>query len=336
MIRFTAVLFALVLLVGVIFANTKIKFATVAPEGSTWMNIMDEFSKAVKDATAGEVEFRIYPGGVAGDELNVLRKIRVGQLHSGGFTGFGLGEILPEVRILDLPFLFQSKEEVDHISGQLFDFFAAKFEDKGFILLGWAEVGFVYTFTNKAINKISDMKGVKMWMWEGDPVAEATFKSFGISPIPLSISDVLTSLQTKLIDGIYVSPLACVALQWHTKVDYMLDLPLANSNGAVLLDKRQYDKLSPEHQTKLRELSLQYFSKLTGMSREDNEKSLKLIKEEGIKFTEITDKKQIDSFYASGRQARRSLVGKLYDEQLLNRVENSLEDFRQNNTAGGE
>jgi len=336
MIRFTAVIFALVLMVVVSAANTKIKFATLAPEGSTWMNIMDEFSNAVKDATAGDVEFRIYPGGVAGDELNVLRKIRVGQLHSGGFTGVGLGEILPEVRILDSPFLFRSKEEIDHISGQLFDYFAEKFEDKGFILLGWAEVGFVYTFTDKAINDISDMKGVKMWMWEGDPVAEATFKSFGISPIPLSISDVLTSLQTKLIDGIYVSPLACVALQWHTKVNYMLDLPLANSNGAILLDKRQYNKLSPEHQTMLRELSLQYLSKLTRMSREDNEKSLKLIRETGIKFTEIADKKQIDAFYVSGRQARRSLVGKLYDEQLLNRVENSLENFRQNKAAGGQ
>jgi TRAP-type C4-dicarboxylate transport system substrate-binding protein len=325
----------LILTAGMLSAGTKIKFATLAPDGSTWMNVMNEFSKAVKDTTAGEVEFRIYPGGVAGDELNVLRKIRVGQLHSGGFTGVGLGEILPEVRVLDSPFLFRSKDEVDHISAQLFDYFAGKFEEKGFVLLGWAEVGFVYTFTNTPVRDIADMKGVKMWMWEGDPIAEATFRSFGISPIPLSISDVLTSLQTNLIDGIYVSPLACVALQWHTKVSYMLDLPLANSNGAVLLDKRQFDKLSPENQTKLRELSRQYFGKLTQLSREDNAKSLELIRESGITFTEITDKSQIEAFYESGRQARRSLIGRLYDKQLLDRVENSLAEFRQAKNAGG-
>jgi len=333
--RVVSVIFALVLLAGILSANTKIKFATLAPEGSTWMNVMNEFSKAVEDATGGEVEFRIYPGGVAGDELNVLRKIRVGQLHSGGFTGVGLGEILPEVRVLDSPFLFRSKAEIDHISGQLFDYFAKKFEEKGFILLGWAEVGFVYTFTDKPVRAIADMKGVKMWMWEGDPIAEATFRSFNINPIPLSISDVLTSLQTGLIDGIYVSPLACVALQWHTKVNYMLDLPLANSNGAVLLDRRQFDKLSPEHQKKLRDLSLEYFGKLTQMSRRDNEKSLKLIKDEGITFTEITDKSQIEGFYESGRQARRSLIGKLYDQQLLDRVEHSLAEFREDKSTGG-
>ncbi len=315
-------------------AATKIKFATLAPEGSTWMIVMNEFSKAVEEGTGGEVEFRIYPGGVAGDELNVLRKIRVGQLHSGGFTGVGLGEILPEVRVLDSPFLFRTHAEIDHISSQLFTYFANKFEEKGFVLLGWAEVGFVYTFTDKPIRDIADMKGVKMWMWEGDPIAEATFKSFNISPIPLSISDVLTSLQTKLIDGIYVSPLACVALQWHTKVSYMLDLPLANSNGAVLIDRRQFDKLSPENQQKLKEISLKYFGKLTEMSRADNEKSLKLIQETGIQFTEIADKSQIEAFYESGRQARRSLIGKLYDQQLLDRVENSLAEFRKNKTAG--
>lgn len=332
--RFPLIMLALLILTGILSAGIKIKFATLAPEGSTWMNVMNEFSKAVSDSTAGEVEFRIYPGGVAGDELNVLRKIRVGQLHSGGFTGVGLGEILPEVRVLDSPFLFRNKAEVDLIAGQLFDFFAKKFEEKGFILLGWAEVGFVYTFTNKPIHDIADMKGVKMWMWEGDPIAEATFKAFDISPIPLSISDVLTSLQTGLIDGIYVSPLACVALQWNTKVSYMLDLPLANSNGAVLLDKRQYDKLGAENQKILRSLSLRYFGKLTKLSREDNEKSLKLIRESGIQFTEITNKNQIKSFYEAGKRARHSLVGKLYDEQLLDRVENTLDEFRKTEKTG--
>jgi TRAP-type C4-dicarboxylate transport system substrate-binding protein len=252
----------------------------------------------------------------------------VGQLHSAGFTGVGLGEVLPEVRILDSPFLFRSAEEIDHISSSLFDFFAQKFEEKGFILLGWAEVGFVYVFTDKPVYGLDDMSGVKMWMWEGDPIAEATFNAFDISPIPLSISDVLTSLQTNLIDGIYVSPLACTALQWHTKVKYMLNLPLANSNGAVLLSKKQFAKLSGEQQKILKDLSLKYLGKLTEMSRQDNATSLELIKETGIQFTEIQDKSKIEDFYKLGAKARKALVGKLYDQELLDQVEKSLETFR--------
>ena len=126
----TAVLI-LAMTATIAFGKTKIKFATVAPEGSTWMNVMKEFAQAVNDKTTGEVKFRIYPGGVSGDELVVLRKIRVGQLHSAGFTGVGLGEILPEVRILDAPFLFKNYEEVDYVTSKLFDYFAGKFEEIG-------------------------------------------------------------------------------------------------------------------------------------------------------------------------------------------------------------
>jgi TRAP-type C4-dicarboxylate transport system substrate-binding protein len=322
------VLFLLILIYTIASAKTEIKFATVAPDGSTWMNVMQEFTAAVEDSTDGRVTFRIYPGGVAGDEFVVLRKIRVGQLHSGGFTGVGLGEILPQVRILDAPYLFQSYAEVDYVTSELFDYFSQKFEDKGFILLGWAEVGFVYIFTNTPVTGLDDMRGVKMWMWEGDPIAEATFKTFDISPIPLSLTDVLTSLQTNLIDGVYVSPLACVALQWYTKVKYMLDLPLANSNGAILLKKSQFMKLSGEDQDILRKLSRKYFNNLTWLSREDNKKSLDLIREEGIEFTKLNDQTKKSDFYETGKKTRRLLIGKLYDEEFLNKVEGKVEEFR--------
>jgi TRAP-type C4-dicarboxylate transport system substrate-binding protein len=318
----------LVFSVGLIFAQTKIRFATVAPDGSTWMKVMKDYVNAVEDATNKKIVFKIYPGQVAGDEKDVLRKIRIGQLDSGGFTGVGLGEIVPEVRILDSPFLFKSYEEVDYVSSRLFDYFTRKFDEKGFVLLGWAEVGFVYVFTSQPINSLEDMSGVKMWMWEGDPIAEATFRAFSINPIPLSITDVLTSLQTNLIDGVYVSPLACVAVQWYTKVKYMLDLPLADSNGAVLLAKKTFDKLTDPEKNTLRELSQKYFGQLTRLSREDNQKSLDLLKEAGITFTSIKNQNSKDGFYESGKKARRDLIGKLYDEEFLQKVERLVEEVR--------
>ncbi len=314
--------------VGLVFGQTKIRFATVAPVGSTWMNVMKEYANAVEDATNNEIKFKIYPGQVAGDEKDVLRKIRIGQLDSGGFTGTGLGEILPEVRIMDSPFLFRSYEEVDFIAEHFFDYFAERFEEKGFILLGWAEVGWVYVFTNKPIRTLEDMNGVKMWMWEGDPIAEATFRAFNISPIPLSITDVLTSLQTNLINGVYISPYACTVVQWHTKVKYMLDLPLADSNGAVLISKKKFNKLSDTEKETLKKLSREYFDQLTQLSRIDNAESLELLKETGITFTTIDDKNKIDSFYESGKKARRDVIGKLYDEDFLLKVEDLLDKYR--------
>ena len=232
-----------------------IKFASLAPEGSTWMNVMHELDAEVRKATNGEVGFRFYPGGVAGDEKDVLRKIRLGQLHSAGFTGVGMGEILPEVRIFDSPFLFRNYAEVDFIHERFFDKFAKKFEENGFILLGWADVGFVYVYSNTPIRHLRDMAKVKMWMWEGDPVAEATFKSLGINPIPMSVIDVMTALQTGMVNAVYTSPLAMISLQWFTKVKYMMEISLADAAGAVLISRRQFNKLPAEYRKILREKS---------------------------------------------------------------------------------
>jgi TRAP-type C4-dicarboxylate transport system substrate-binding protein len=316
------------LFIASVFGKNRIKFATVAPEGSTWMNIMKEFGKEVEEKTGGEVEFKIYGGMVQGDEKDVLRKIRINQLQSGGFTGVGLGEILPEVRILESPFLFKNHEEVDYISEKFFQRFADGFEKKGYVLLGWAEVGYVYVYTNSMVNTTDEFKGVKMWMWEGDPLAEATFKAFEINPIPLSLADVLTSLQTGLIDGVYTSPLGCVSLQWFTKIKYFVDVPLTNSIGAVLISAKSFRKLSTEEQTVVKKLAKKHFRKLTEVSRIDNEKSTEEILKYGIKKITVDDPKILDDYERIGNKARQDLIGKLYDQDLLNQIESSLAEFR--------
>jgi len=310
----------------------NIKFATVAPEGSTWMTVMHEFNKDVQTATGGKIKFKIYPGMIQGDEKDVLRKIRINQLHSGGFTGFGLGEILPEVRILESPLLFQNHEEVDHVANKFFDRFAKKFEDKGYILLGWTEVGFVNIYTNRPVHNAEDMKGVKMWMWEGDPLAEATFKAFGVSPIPLSITDVLTSLQTGLIDAVYTAPLACIGLQWFTRTKYLIDIevPHTNSMGAALISKKMFFKLNPEQQKILKEKGKKYFNKLTQLTRQDNIDSINEMLKAGIQKIEITDPVTLKNFQEIGKQSRQSLVGKLYDQKLLDEIENAVMEVRAN------
>lgn len=308
----------------------KIKFASLAPDGSTWMTLMRELDQAIREQTNDEMGFKIYPGGVAGDEKDVLRKIRIGQLHSAGFTGVGLGEIFPEVRIFDSPFLFRNYEEVDFIHNKFFDQFAKGFEKKGYILLGWADVGFVYIYTNYPVKRLSDMKNVKMWMWEGDLVAESTFKALGLNPIPLSVIDVMTALQTKMVDGVYISPLAIIALQWFTKIKYMTEISLADAAGAVLISKIMFDKLPSEYQKILLSNSQKYFTKLMKLSREENQRSIETLKQHGVELVPAPPDREMQSFYDAGRQARRLMVGKLYPLNLVEEVEQALMEFRNN------
>ncbi len=308
--------------------ETVIKFATLAPEGSAWMKVMQEWSRKVTEKTNGQIKFRIYAGGVSGDEKDVVRKIRLGQLHSGGFTGVGLGEIAPEVRILDAPLLFRDSSEVDHVLRTFDADFNAAFQKNGYVLLGWAEVGFVYFFTDKPVQSLTDLKSVKMWMWEGDPIAEAAFKSLGVSPIPLSIADVMTSLQTGLINGVYGSPLATIALQWFTRTRYMYNYSLANAMGAVLISKKVFDKLPKDQQDVLLSTGREYMGRLTADSRKENQESIAILQKNGVTISLPPSPAKIAEYIAIGELARKMLAGKLYSQEFLARVEKSLADFR--------
>lgn len=309
-----------------------IKFATVAPEGSTWMNVMREYDAAVRKESNGRLGFRIYGANIQGDEKTVLRKIRVGQIQAGGFTGVGMGEIAPKVRILDSPFLARTYAEIDFLYETFDAEFQQAFEEGGYVLLGWAEVGFVHVFTNTLIQKPEDLRKMKIWTWEGDPVAEAAFGALGINPIPLSITDVLTSLQTGLVDAFYTSPLAAVALQWFTRVKYIVEAPLADASGAVLISKKYYDQLPNDLQEILLRNGKKYMTKLTHMSRDENKNALEVLKRHGLQMIKVKEQ-DLTEYIRAGARARRSLVGKLYSEEFLNRVERSLTEFKNNHRA---
>jgi TRAP-type C4-dicarboxylate transport system substrate-binding protein len=305
-----------------------IKFASIAPEGSTWTNMLRDYDKAVRSESGGRLGFKIYAGGVQGEDKDVIKKIRLGQLQSAGFTGVGLGEIAPKVRILDSPFLFQTYDEVDHVYRTFDEEFDQAFRDNGFVLLGWSEVGFVYVFSNTPVRTLADMSGVKMWMWEGDVVAEATFKAFNIHPFPLSVVDVLTSLQTGLINGAYISPYAAIAMQWNTRVKYMMSVPLADACGAVVLAKKTFDAIPADLQEILLRNGRKYMSALTQKSRQENTDAIPTMKKNGLQVIEVTSPTILKEYQATGKAARQALVGKLYDQSFLDRVEKSLAEFR--------
>jgi TRAP-type C4-dicarboxylate transport system substrate-binding protein len=305
-----------------------IKFASIAPDGSTWVNMLRDYDKAIRAESGGRMGFKIYAGGVQGEDKDVIKKIRLGQLQSAGFTGVGLGEIAPKVRILDSPFLFQNYDEVDHVYSTFSSEFDQAFRDNGFVLLGWSEVGFVYVFTNTPVRSLADMNNVKMWMWEGDVVAEETFRALGLHPYPLSVVDVLTSLQTGLINGAYISPYAAIAMQWNTRVKYMMSVPLADACGAVVVAKRTFDNLPADLQEILLRNGKKYMGELTKKSRQENSDAIPTMKKNGLQIIEVNSPQTLKEYQAAGKRARQALAGKVYDQGFLDRVEKSLDDFR--------
>ncbi len=304
-----------------------IKFATLAPEGSTWMKIMHKLDTELRRETENRMGFKFYPGGVQGDEKDVLRKIRNGQLHAGGFTGMGLGSVASEFRALEVPFMFRNLAEVDHVRESMEPFFEKVFDEKGFMVLGWADVGFVYIFSNQPITSPRELKQAKMWTWSGDRLAELFFKAFEVSPIPLALPDVLTSLQMGVVNAVYSPPLACIALQWFTRVKYMSDIPITYAFGALLVSKRALAKAKPGDVEILKRLARKHSAVLVAKTRTQNVEAIEAIQSEGVKLLPISDE-VTNLFFVTGRSAWKNGIGKLYPAELLERVSSAVDEYR--------
>jgi len=319
---FTAALACLLLAPALVRAAEPvlIKFATLAPEGSTWINHLREIEKAVREKSEGRVGFRIYAGGVAGDELDVLKKIRIAQIHCAGFSGVGFGQILPMVSVLDLPFLFRSDDEIDLAHRDLETFFGDQFRTKGFEFLAWAEVGNVHLFSQFPIAKVADMTRRKVWAWTGDPIAKETFSAMGTNPILLAIADVTTALNTGMIDTVYAPPLGAIALQWNLYTRFMMSMPLAHSTGAVLMARNYWERIPPDLQQIIRGEFRRGMAALTLELRKQTDASLKDLRQSGMTILPMPEEGDLRDFYKVHDEVARALVGKMYPEALLTRV----------------
>ncbi len=304
-----------------------IKFATLAPDGSSWMKAMHEIDDQVRLRTENRVGFKFYPGGVQGDEKDVLRKIRNGQLHGGGFSGFGLGAVASEVRVLELPFMFRDHAELDYVRQELSAELDQVFTDAGYTNLGWVDVGFIQIFSKQPIATPADLQAARMWVWAGDPLAELFFSAFDLSPIPLAAPDVLTSLQTGVIDAAYSSTLACVALQWFTRVSYMTDVPITHGLGAALIADKALRKVSAEDLAVIREVSAPILRRLTEQARQDNVDALGEMAKEGLAVVPVSAEVR-SQFYTTGQSAWQDGIGKLYSAERLQQVKDLLQAYR--------
>jgi len=309
---------------------TTIKLATLAPSGSTWMNIMQEMVKELHDKSDGKIRFKIYPGGVLGDERDMVRRMKIGQLHCAAMTTIGISIIQKEALVFQLPLIFQSYEELDYVRDSLLSTMDEAFEEKGFVLLGWGDVGPVHMFSKDPIQTKEDLRKSKLWGWVDDQIAMTLCREGGISPVPLSPSEVLPSLQTGIVNAAPSTPLVCVALQWFSKFKFMTDLTMSIAIGATVMTKKQFDRLDASTQSLLRDVAKRYHQKLTQRIREDNAESIETLKKNGIRIVPATES-AIKEWEEVALSVRKKLIGEIYSQELLDEVTRLVEEFRANN-----
>lgn len=301
-----------------------LKVGVLTPEGTGWTKLLKKMNNEIKEATKGNVEFKIYYGGSQGDEQDVLRKIRVGQLHGGIFTGKTLGDISGDVRVMELPFTFNNNREKAFKTLQaLASSFNENYAKNKFKSLSTFEIGQVYFVTQKKVTDLNAIKTLKIWSWDGDPVVNALFETMNLVGVPLALPDVLSSLSTGIVEAAYAPGIGIIALQWNTKIKYVVDFPISYSVGAFLITQDAWSKISPADQKIVSDISKKYEAEINATNTKDNEESLKAMKSQGIEFIKFSD---ADVKVAQGyrKEMIKKLKGKIFSENILKKLEAEL------------
>jgi TRAP-type C4-dicarboxylate transport system substrate-binding protein len=331
--RFGILMLAL-LLSGTAHATT-LKIATVAPEGSGWMKEMRAGAMEVQERTEGRVQIKFYGGGVMGNDSKVLGKIRIGNLHGGAFTPSALQKIYPEIALYGLPLTFESVEEVAYVRARLDKTIRDGLEKAGFVNFGFAAGGFALIMSNDPVKGLDDMKGKRVWVPEGDTISYSSMQALSLSPVTLPLTDVLTGLQTGLIDIVAMSPVGALVLQWHTKVKFVTDMPLVYTLGFLAIDERAFNKIDVADQQIVREVMDRTYANLDKTNLSDNTEAMQALLNSGIERVELDPEEASEIRAILGRSNRGMAERGDYSLDLFNEMLQFVEEYRDGKVAAG-
>jgi TRAP-type C4-dicarboxylate transport system substrate-binding protein len=296
-----------------------IKLATLAPDGSAWMQVVRAAADEAQQKTGNAVQFKIYPGGVMGDERDMVRKMHIGQVHAAMLSSASLASLFSEADVLQIPFLFNNYPEADFVVGKIDEALKAGFEKNGYLTLGWSEAGFTYLMSTVPVDTLDQLRKAKVWIWSDSPMAKAIFEEAGVIGVPLSITDVLVGLQTGLVEVVYAPPSVAIALQWFTRIKHLTDAPLNYMLGGLVVKKDPFDKISPDHQALVKEVFQRHMKRLKEVIRAENQEALNVMLKQGLKVT-APGKAQIAEFKAISEKAMQKESSHKYSPKIKEEV----------------
>lgn len=331
----TLLLATLAVLTPAAEARMVVKMATLVPEGSVWDKILKEMGAEWQETTNGEVTLRMYPGGVAGDEPDVVRKMRIGQLHAAALSVAGLTTIDESFEVFEIPMFFDSYDELFHILDTLRPEFEKRLLAKGYVLLNWGQGGWVHFFSQKPIVGVDDLKSQKLFVWAGNDAMVQLWRQNGFQPVALAATDILTGLQTGMIEALPTTPLAALSLQWYRQTEHMQGMGLAPLIGATVMSERAWKRLSPEAQQAILTAARETEKRLNQEIPDQDRRAVEEMKKQGISVSEVSPEVE-----AQWRQAAETFIEfkrkNMEAKDLLDMVRRERDAFRARATGAGE
>jgi TRAP-type transport system periplasmic protein len=309
-------------------AETVIKFGSLAPVGSPWDTALKRISAEWTKVSEGEIVLKIYSGGIAGDEPDMVRKVRLGQLDAVGLTGIGLSRLDQAIMSLQVPLLIRTEGELDYILSKMTDYYEADLEKKGFKVLIWTKVGWAHFFAKKPVVYPEDLKKLKFFISEGGSDEVNTWRDVGFNPVPLPTTDLMTALQSGMVEALTASPLTAAAYQWFGLAPNMCGMKWAPFIGAMLVSTRTWNKLKPEMRQKLLDSARKIGTSMQAEISGADDQALKVMLQNGLKVSTVPPEaiKQWEAIVEQGFIAK--LGGKMYDKDIYVKVKSLLADYK--------
>jgi TRAP-type C4-dicarboxylate transport system substrate-binding protein len=297
--------------------NVVIKMATLVPQGSAWYTILQEMGQQWQTVSGGRVTLRLYPGGVAGDDSDVVRKMRLGTLDGGVLTSVGLADVDRSVLALELPMGYASYEEFDAVLDKMGPQLEKTYADKGFVVLAWADAGWVHFFTKSPVRTPDDLRALKLFAWAGDDYAVELWKSAGFHPVPLPSTEISTALQT--------TSQAAVLLQWYTHAKNMTDVNWAVLLGGIVVSRVPWERIPADLRPALLKAAQEAAAKARAQTRGSEVSDVEAMEKRGLTVVRL-DAAALEAWQRAAQGAYPGLRGKYvpapaFDEALRLRDE---------------
>ena len=299
--------------------KVKIKMAPLAPEGTEWHGLLMKMGQEWKKATDGKINLRVYPGGVVGDERDMIRKMRIGQIQGAAITSEGLTEVNPQYSVFFIPMLYQQFSDLDLLYEKLGDDLVSNAEKNGFKVILMVDVGWVYWFTSDSVRTPDDLREHSIFTWAGDYRTAALWEKSGFQVVPLAMTDMLSGLQTGMVIAMAFNPMYVLAQQSFGITKYMLDMKWGMLSAAVILDLRTWNRIDLVHQDKMIEIANRISTDFQRKNRLESDEAIAVMKEYGLVVTTPTEA-EFEEWKSLVEEMYPLIRGQIVEENIFDRV----------------
>ncbi|MBD3413834.1 MAG: C4-dicarboxylate ABC transporter substrate-binding protein [Candidatus Aminicenantes bacterium] len=314
-----------------VFASaTTIKIGSIAPKRSPWDDALRRLNQRWQEITKGQVELKIYPGSIAGNESDTLRKMRIGILGGGVFTNRGLTKIYSDIYVLNIPFLITSNSELDYVLEKMKPTFEKEIENNGFKIIIWSMAGWVHIFSKNKVLYPEDLKKHKLSFTTGEPVLEQAWKRSGYHIVPADLKDLMMALQSGMVDSFYITPLVAASGQYFPLAPHMCSLKIAPVVGGIVLTQKIWNQVPAQYKEKMLKAAQDISNQLNNERDELSAEAIETMKEHGLKINQVPEN-AVSGWKKTAEKGMNVLIGQVFSKEIYEQINQFLDEYEKLN-----